>query len=327
MDLTKHGKTLVTLIVALAATFGLAACGGSSSDEDVVSGTFEPLPDTPAVYDNITGEADLTRSDGETTVAISLDGLAPNAEYMAHLHTEGCGGSDPGGPHFKFDPQGGDEPPNEIHLSFTANGDGSGKAEVTSDQEVPEGEAGSIVLHFADGHDASASAGHEQFASLFVHEGVDHSEEGPGHDDGSSAESDDDQGSGHDHGSDDEPGHNGGGVQQTPDKLACAELEGGSEIASGGNSSADGEIVTVVVKNGEPVGGIAELEFSAGEEIRFKVEGDEAEEIHVHGYDLMEDIPKGGGTVEFDFPAEIEGIFEAELEGKGVQIAELRVNP
>jgi hypothetical protein len=289
-------KTFALLLAALALTAGLAACGSDdSSEEDTVAGTFEPLPDAPAIYDNITGEADLTRSDGETTTAISLDGLEPNAEYMAHLHTGGCDGSDPGGPHFKFDPQGGDEPPNEIHLAFTANGDGSGKAEVTSDQEVPEGEAGSVVLHFADEH--------EQMASLFVHEG-------------------------HEHGSEDEPGHDGGGVQQTPDKLACAELEGGSsETASGDETSADGEIVTIVVKNGEPVGGVAELEFDAGEEIRFKVEGDEAEEIHVHGYDLMEEIPEGGGTVEFDFPAEIEGIFEAELEGKGVQIAELRVNP
>lgn len=326
--MTHMTKTFALLLAALALTAGLTACGSDDSSEDTVSGVFEPLPGTPAIYDNITGEADLTRSDGETTTAISLDGLEPNAEYMAHLHTEGCGGSDPGGPHFKFDPQGGDEPPNEIHLSFTANGDGSGKAEVTSDQEVPEGEAGSIVLHFAadpnHGHeDASASVGHEQFASLFVHEGVDHSEEGPGHDDhGSHAEP------GDDHGSDSMPGENGGGVQQTPDKLACAELEGGSsETASGDESSADGEIVTIVVKNGEPVGGIAELEFNAGEEIRFKVEGEEAEEIHVHGYDLMEEIPQGGGTVEFDFPAEIEGIFEAELEGKGVQIAELRVNP
>jgi len=31
--------------------------------------------------------------------------------------------------------------------------------------------------------------------------------------------------------------------------------------------------------------------------------------------------------VTFDFPATIEGIFEVELEGRGVQILELRVNP
>jgi hypothetical protein len=87
------------------------------------------------------------------------------------------------------------------------------------------------------------------------------------------------------------------------------------------------EVPTIVVENGEPVGGIEKLEYNAGEQIRFKVKGDEGEEIHLHGYDLIEDVPQGGGTVEFDFPAEIEGIFEAELEGEGVQILELRVNP
>jgi hypothetical protein len=40
----------------------------------------------------------------------------------------------------------------------------------------------------------------------------------------------------------------------------------------------------------------------------------------------MQDVP-AGGTVSFDFPAEIEGIFEAELEGRKEQIAEIRVNP
>ncbi len=68
------------------------------------------------------------------------------------------------------------------------------------------------------------------------------------------------------------------------------------------------------------------LEFDAGDEIRFAVGSDAAEEIHVHGYDIARDVP-AGGTVEFDFPAEIEGIFEIELERLGTQIAELRVNP
>ncbi len=102
--------------------------------------------------------------------------------------------------------------------------------------------------------------------------------------------------------------------------------ETGSTSTSGA-PGAEARVPTIVVEHGEPVGGIAKLEYSAGEQIRFKVKGDEAEEIHLHGYDLMEDIPQGGGTVEFDFAAEIEGIFEAELEERGVQILELRVNP
>lgn len=87
-----------------------------------------------------------------------------------------------------------------------------------------------------------------------------------------------------------------------------------------------GRVTTIVVRDGEPLGGVAGLEYSAGEEIRFEVASDVADEVHVHGYDLMEEVP-AGGTASFDFPAEIEGIFEVELEDRGVQIAELRVNP
>ena len=82
----------------------------------------------------------------------------------------------------------------------------------------------------------------------------------------------------------------------------------------------------VVGKDGKPVGGVAEITVSQGEEVRFEVESAIAEEIHVHGYDLMKDVP-AGGTVSFAFPAEIEGIFEAELEGSAEQILELKVEP
>lgn len=100
----------------------------------------------------------------------------------------------------------------------------------------------------------------------------------------------------------------------------------GAPAAGAGKDAGKADVPTIVIRNGEPVGGIEELEYSAGEEVRFRVESDVADEVHVHGYDLMQDVP-AGGTVEFDFPAEIEGIFEAELEGRKEQILELRVNP
>lgn len=87
------------------------------------------------------------------------------------------------------------------------------------------------------------------------------------------------------------------------------------------------EVTTIVVGNdGKPVGGVAEITVNQGEEVAFRVKSAVAEEIHVHGYDLMKDVP-AGGTVSFEFPAEIEGIFEAELEGRGEQILELKVEP
>ena len=109
-----------------------------------------------------------------------------------------------------------------------------------------------------------------------------------------------------------------------------------TEVPSGGNGSGENgkqptgneqpAIETIVVRNGEPVGGVSELEYDAGEQVRFRVRSDVADEVHVHGYDVEEEIPTNG-TATLSFPADIEGIFEVELHGIEKQIAELRVNP
>ena len=48
--------------------------------------------------------------------------------------------------------------------------------------------------------------------------------------------------------------------------------------------------------------GSQELTFTEGDDIRFRVESDVAEEVHFHGYDVAEDVA-AGGSVEFDVPA------------------------
>ncbi len=300
-------KLMVALLVLVAAG-ALAACGSSDSsttetgeESAAVSGEFETLAGAPAGYAKVAGEADLERADGGTTVSIKVSGLEPKTEYVAHLHTGGCDQADPGGPHFQFEKGGSEEPPNEIHLEFTSDASGEAEAEAASKREVPAGEAGSVVIHLAGSHHEMASYGtddSEAVSTLFVHEGVDHSKEGDGHGE--------------------EPSHS--------DKIACAELEGAAAAEGGDVSNAGGNVPTISVRNGEPVGGIQTLEYSAGEQIRFRVSSDAAEEIHVHGYDISQDVP-AGGVIEFDFPAELEGIYEAELEELGVQIAELRINP
>jgi len=279
---------------AILATLALAACGGSNdgNEPEALSGQLEPLPTAPAGDKAVAGEASLERADGGTAVSLRATGLEPEAEYVAHLHTGGCDQADPGGPHFKFDASGGDEPPNEIHLEFRSDADGSGKATATSNREVPAGEAGSVVLHEAEPEHTASYGTDAEGEAILVH-------------------------AGHHHG---EPA--------APAKIACAELEGGHAHDSSHEEAASrgGRVPTVVIRDGEPVGGIAELEYDAGEEIRFEVTSDVADEVHVHGYDLMQEVP-AGGTVSFDFPAEIEGIFEVELEGRRQQIAELTVNP
>lgn len=101
-------------------------------------------------------------------------------------------------------------------------------------------------------------------------------------------------------------------------------------VLKGDDSSSDTNttkgVTTIAIKNGQPVGGIAQLTYNEGEQVRFKVDSDVSDEVHMHGYDIMKDV-KAGGSVSFDFPATIEGVFEAELEGRKEQILELTVNP
>ena len=103
-------------------------------------------------------------------------------------------------------------------------------------------------------------------------------------------------------------------------------------LSSGGSDDGDktdeGKVPTVEVdKAGHPVGGIQDLTYKVGDQIHFKVKVPFGEEIHLHGYDVAKEIPEGGGTVTYDLPADIEGVFEAELEHRGEQIAELTVEP
>jgi hypothetical protein len=105
---------------------------------------------------------------------------------------------------------------------------------------------------------------------------------------------------------------------------------GGSGEGRGGNgggrSPAEPQVATIVVRNGQPVGGVQELEFAEGDRIRFVVESDVDEEVHLHGYDVAKDV-KAGGEVSFDVPATIEGLFELELEHSVVPLAEITVTP
>jgi hypothetical protein len=104
-------------------------------------------------------------------------------------------------------------------------------------------------------------------------------------------------------------------------------------VLSGGDSDSGGKTdegkvpVIEVDKQGHPVGGIQNLTYKEGDQIHFRVKVPFAEEIHLHGYDVAKEIPEGGGTVTYDLRADIEGVFEAELEDRKEQIIELKVEP
>ena len=82
--------------------------------------------------------------------------------------------------------------------------------------------------------------------------------------------------------------------------------------------------VDVVVVGGEPQGGIVRESVDRDSEVVVTVTSDVADEVHVHGYDLHQDV-EADGTARIGFPATIQGVFEAELENRKLQILELTV--
>lgn len=85
-------------------------------------------------------------------------------------------------------------------------------------------------------------------------------------------------------------------------------------------------VPVVTIRNGEPVGGVREIEIDEGDRVRFVVKSDVDDEVHVHGFDVSEPVGPGK-PARFDFPASFTGVFEVELELTAVPIIELVVNP
>ena len=68
------------------------------------------------------------------------------------------------------------------------------------------------------------------------------------------------------------------------------------------------------------------LSFDQGDTVRFRVRHDEAEEVHIHGYDIKKELA-ADETADVSFDASIPGIFEIELEHSGTPVGRLKVEP
>lgn len=73
-------------------------------------------------------------------------------------------------------------------------------------------------------------------------------------------------------------------------------------------------------------GDVESLEYGRGDRVRLLFASDVTEEIHVHGYDIYVDVSPGSPE-QVSFAADLDGVFEIEAHGSGVQIARLIVTP
>lgn len=96
--------------------------------------------------------------------------------------------------------------------------------------------------------------------------------------------------------------------------------------ADGASDAAGGEATrpkpAPLLRSGE----VVKISVRRGEMVRFRARSETADELHIHGYDRLVELP-AGETVRYQFKASLEGVFEIELHGSGEQLAELRVDP
>lgn len=85
-----------------------------------------------------------------------------------------------------------------------------------------------------------------------------------------------------------------------------------------------GTTIELEVVGGKPVDGVQRHRIAARDAVTIIVNGDTADELHIHGYDLLVRFAPGQpGTITFE--ADIPGIFEVETHHHGDLVMELQV--
>jgi hypothetical protein len=110
----------------------------------VAVGEFTLLDTRPPDYDETAGTAWISRHVAGTTVTVEIAGLEPNTDYISHVHADRCANN--GGAHYQFEVDGATVPPNEIHLAFTSDANGTGFM-TAENHQIAGLEAVALVVH------------------------------------------------------------------------------------------------------------------------------------------------------------------------------------
>ena len=115
------------------------------------------------------------------------------------------------------------------------------------------------------------------------------------------------------------------GSNTTPPTQSPTTAPSATPRANPANSPAPpvAEEIRIRVRNGR-VQGPGRLTVDSGSRVRIVVTSDASDEVHVHGYDLKEEVSPGrAATLELE--ATIPGVFEVELENAGLLLVRLEV--
>jgi uncharacterized RmlC-like cupin family protein len=112
------------------------------------SGALNVLPAAAAQgVGGVMADAALTLAlDGSSSVTLNATGLAPNASYNVHLHTDSCAVANGGG-HYLINPAGMPEEANELWPNLRTDATGAASSTVSAAAHTLRPEAHSIVVH------------------------------------------------------------------------------------------------------------------------------------------------------------------------------------
>jgi hypothetical protein len=117
-----------------------------------------------------------------------------------------------------------------------------------------------------------------------------------------------------------------GDEQPTQSATNTSETASSSDTGATSTAETPSAVRVRIQARGDGSGSIRRVTIERGQRVTLIVSSDVADEVHVHGYDLMADVAPGS-PARISFEASVPGRFDVELESRAIQIAELRVNP
>jgi heme/copper-type cytochrome/quinol oxidase subunit 2 len=117
-----------------------------------------------------------------------------------------------------------------------------------------------------------------------------------------------------------------GDEQPTQSATNTSETATSSDTGATSTAETPSAVRVRIQARGDGSGSIRRVTIERGQRVTLIVSSDVADEVHVHGYDLMADVAPGS-PARISFEASVPGRFDVELESRAIQIAELRVNP
>ena len=130
---------------------------------------------------------------------------------------------------------------------------------------------------------------------------------------------------GHEHATDDQHDHDHDHEHATDDGHDHDHGSAGAPTRYDADVADAVQTIMVSAVGGAPQGGVQRVDVDLGSVVALMVTSDVAEEVHVHGYDILRAV-SDGHPAHFAFNADIPGVFEVEFEGSGRLLLQLQVS-